>query len=250
MRLISILLILFCSSSGQLFSQSPTTAHTAHSSVTFTMDMGAGDKGTETYKLVSEKSRHLLTSTVHLRKYGEPIVSEQQQELTADWRPVRYFLKTRMAKEERATQASVTSGKIQMRSSSGSDVKDKTLDLRSPAVVFDNVVPSQFQILMNEYNAFHVKQPLEFQMLAPQVMAEFSGTLVMAGKDKGALNQRPVELRRYALTSRGMNLAIWTDTRGQLMRVSLPKKAEFVREGFKMDGMVEPAKPKSLVMLR
>ncbi len=254
MRFVSMLLIVCFSTAGQLtFAQSAKAAKTAPETATFAIYMGRRDKGTETYKVTRKDKGYVLTSTVQLHKYGEPIFSEQQQQLAADWSLLHYSMTTKMAREERKTEASATKGKVQMHSESGSDVKSKTVDLRSPALVFDSVVPSQFQVLINEYNAFNVQQPLVFQMLVPQVAAEFSGTLSQSGADKGTFNDHPLELRKYTLDSRGATLQIWTDKNGGLMRVSLPvKNTEFVRTGFKMAGLVEPAKPdknKSVVML-
>jgi hypothetical protein len=251
MRFLTLSLILSCALAGQLMSETAKKADAASADATFNMYMGRFDKGTETFKIAKKNSRYVLTSTVSLQKYGETISSEQEQELASDWSPLHYVLKTKMAKQERTTEASVVSKKIQMHSASGSDVKNKTVDLHSPALIFDSVAPSQFQVLMNEYTAAHIQQPLNFQLLVPQVMAEFSGTVTPSGSDKGTLKEHPVELRKYTLVSRGANLQIWTDKKGALMRVSLPsKRTEFVREGFKMDGILEQPKPKSIVMLR
>lgn len=255
MRLLSMLLVTACLIPAQLFSQPVDTKRTYGSPVTFKIYMGKSDQGTETYKIAKSENRYVLTSTVHVRKYGEPIFSEQKQELAADWSLLHYSFKTKMAKEQRMSEASMGKGKIEMRSDYGSEVKSKTVDLRSPALVFDSIVPSQFQVLVKEYIAFNVQQPVEFQMLMPQVTAEFTGTLSQSGADKGMLNDHALDLRKYTLRSRGQQLDIWADSKGELMRVSLPaKRTEFVRSGFKMAGLIEPApeksvKPKSAVML-
>lgn len=250
----SILLIACLSSTGQLtFAQTAKAAKATPETASFAMYMGHRDKGTETFTVAGNDKGYLLTSTVHLRKYGEQVSSQQQQELAADWSLLHYSMMTRMAQEERKTEASAAQGRIQMRSEYGRDVKNKTVELHSPALIFDSIVPSQFQVLIKEYNAFNVQQPLVFQLLAPQVMGEFSGTLTQSGTDKGTLNNRPLDLRKYTLDARGAALQIWTDKKGDLMRVSLPmKNTEFIRTGFKMAGMMEPLKPeknKSVVML-
>lgn len=245
-----MLLVLCSCVAGQLLAQTTKPAKTSDSTATFDIRLGHGDSGTETFTVAKTAKGYLLTSTVHLREYGEPLFSQQTQELAADWSPLHYTLFTKMAKEHRTTEASVARGKVQMHSASGSDVKDKVIDLHSPSLVLDSVVPSQFQVLINEYNAAHAKQPLEFQMLMPQVMAEFAGTVIPAGTDKGTLNKQPVALKHYRLLSRGNDLHIWTDGAGQLMRVSLrSRNTDFVRTGFQMDGLADLNRPKSVVML-
>lgn len=245
------MLLVVCSClAGQLLAQTTKPAKASDSTATFNIRMGHGNAGTETFTVAKNGKGYLLTSTVHLREYGEPLFSQQTQQLTADWSPLHYTLFTEMAKEHRTTEASIAKGKVQMHSASGSDVKDKIIDLRSPSLVLDSVIPSQFQVLINEYNAAHAKQSLEFQMLMPQVMAEFSGTVIPAGTDKGTLNRQPVTLNHYRLLSRGNDLHIWTDSTGQLMRVSLrTRNTEFVRAGFQMDGLADSDRPKSVVML-
>lgn len=226
--------------------KSPATA-----TITFTIRIGRTDQGAEEYKIVRSKGGYLLTSTVHLRKYGEPVSSEQKQRLASDWSPVNYSLKTTMAKEQRTTEASIADGKVTMHSESGADVKDKTIDLQSPALVFDNVVPSQFQVLVKQYKALHGQQPLRFQLLVPQVLGEFSGTLELAGADAGTLGNHKVPLEKYILQTRGLNLEIWADSQGQLMRVYLPvRDTEFIRTGFKMGKSPSSAAVGSAVLQR
>src|SRR5579864_2224733 len=151
--------------------------------VTFTMRIGRTDQGTEEYRIVRNKGGYLLTSTVHLRKYGETVSSEEQQRLASDWSPLDYSLKTTMAGEHRTTEASIANGKVKMHSESGADVKDRTIDLQSPSLVFDNIVPSQFQVLIKQYQALHAQRAVQFQLLVPQILTQFSGTLQVTGTD-------------------------------------------------------------------
>ena len=226
--LLGLLLLAGYSFGEKQKSSSPAT-------VTFNIRIGRTDKGTEEYKIVLSQNGYLLTSTVHLRKYGEPISSEQQQRLASDWSPLDYTLKTTMAQEQRTTEASIAHGRVKMHSESGADVKDKTIDLQSPTLVFDNIVPSQFQVLVKQYNALHAKQAVQFQLLVPQILGQFSGTLEHAGADTGTLGNHKVPLKKYILLTRGLNLEIWADSQGQLMRVYLPARdTEFVRTDFRM----------------
>jgi len=203
--------------------------------VTFTMRMGRTDQGTEEYKIVHNQGGYLLTSTVHLRKYGEAVFSEQQQRLAPDWSPVAYNLKTTMAQEQRTTGASIANGTIKMHSESGADVKEKTIDQQPPTLVFDNILPSQFQVLVKQYTVLHTQHAVQFQLLVPQILGEFSGTLQAAGTDTGTLDDHRVVLKKYILETRGLSLEIWADSHSRLMRVYLPTRdTEFVRTNFKM----------------
>lgn len=213
--------------------QAPKSSSAA--TTTFDIRIGQTDKGKEEYRIVHSQGGYLLTSTVHLRKYGESLSSEQQERLASDWSPLDYTLKTTMDKEQRITRASIGKGKVSMHSESGADVKDKTVDLQSPTVIFDNVVPSEFQVLVRQYNALHAQHPVQFQLLVPQVLGQFSGTLAAAGTDAGILGNQQVRLEKYVLETRGLSVEIWTDSDGQLMRVYLPARdTEFVCTGFRM----------------
>jgi hypothetical protein len=203
--------------------------------VTFNIRIGHTDQGTEGYKIVHSQGGYLLTSTVNLRKYGEPIFSEQQQRLASDWSPLQYTLKTTIAQSQRTSGASIANGKVAMHSESGAEAKDKTIDLQSPALVFDNIVPSQFQVLVKQYNALHAQQAVQFQFLVPQILGQFSGTLNPAGADTGTLGGRKVVLKKYVLQTRGLDLEIWADEQGDLMRVYLSARdTEFLRTDFRM----------------
>lgn len=204
--------------------------------VTFHIRIGQTDQGTEGYKIVHSHGGYLLTSTVNLRKYGESIFSEQQQRLTSDWSPLQYTLKTTIAQNQRTSGASIANGKVAMHSESGAEVKDKTIDLQSPTLVFDNIVPSQFQVLVKQYTALHVQQAVQFQFLVPQILGQFTGTFKPAGDDTGTLGDHKVALKKYVLETRGLNLEIWTDSEGLLMRVYLSARdTEFVRTDFRMN---------------
>jgi hypothetical protein len=219
---------------GYALAEKPKSSDAA--TIKFHIRIGQTDKGTEEYKIVRGKGGYLLTSTVHLRMYGEPVSSEQQQRLAPNWSPLLYTLKTTMAQEQRTTEASIGNGKVKMHSESGTDVKDKTIDLQSPALVFDNIVPSQFQVLVKQYNALHAQQAVQFQLLVPQILGQFSGTLQPAGADTGMLGNRRVLLKKYVLETRGLILEIWADGQGQLMRVYLPARdTEFFRVNFRMN---------------
>lgn len=210
-------------------SSDPTT-------VTFHIRIGQTDQGTEGFKIVHSQGGYLLTSTVSVRKYGEPVFSEQQQRLASDWSPLQYTLKTTIAQNKRTSAASVANGKVVMHSESGAELKDKTIDLQSPTLVFDNIVPSQFQVLVKQYNALHVQQAVQFQFLVPQILGQFTGTLKPAGADTGTLGDHKVALKKYVLETRGLNLEIWTDSEGLLMRVYLSARdTEFVRTDFRMN---------------
>lgn len=225
-------------------SSDPTT-------VTFHIRIGTADQGTEGYKIVHSQDGYLLTSTVNLRKYGEPIFSEQQLGLAPDWSPLQYTLKTTIAQNQRTSQASIANGKVTMHSESGAEVKDKTIDLQSPSLIFDNVVPSQFQVLVKQYNALHVQQTVQFQFLVPQVLGQFTGTLKPAGADTGTLGDHKVALKKYVLETRGLELEIWTDGQGQLMRVYLPARdTEFFRANFKMNKEPASASAGSVVIAK
>lgn len=233
MRSVTVILIgaLLCVGYGfgeKQKSSDPTT-------VTFHIRIGQADQGTEGYKIVHSQGGYLLTSTVNLRKYGEPIFSEQQQRLASDWSPLQYTLKTTIAQNQRTSGASIANGKVAMHSESGAEAKDKTIALQSPTLVFDNIVPSQFQVLVKQYNALHAQQAVQFQLLVPQILGQFTGTLKPAGADTGTLGDHKVALKKYVLETRGLDLEIWTDSQGQLMRVYLSARdTEFVRTDFRM----------------
>ena len=90
---------------------------------------------------------------------------------------------------------------------------------------------------------------MQFQFLAPQILGQFSGTLNPAGADNGTLGNRKVLLKKYILETRGLNLEIWTDSQGQLMRVYLPaRNTEFIRTGFRMGTSPVSASAGSIVM--
>jgi hypothetical protein len=219
--------------------------------VTFNIRIGHTDQGTEGYKIVHSQGGYLLTSTVNLRKYGEPIFSEQQQRLASDWSPLQYTLKTTIAQSQRTSGASIANGKVVMHSESGPEAKDKTIELQSPTLVFDNIVPSQFQVLVKQYNALHAQQAVQFQFLVPQILGQFTGTLKPAGADNGTLGNRKVLLKKYILETRGLNLEIWADSQGQLMRVYLPaRNTEFIRTDFRMGPSPASASASSLVMVK
>jgi hypothetical protein len=234
MRAVTLLLLSSLLCTEYCFGETPKNS--TADGVSFNIRMGQADKGTEEYKISSSKGGYLLTSTVHLQKLGEHVFSQQQQTLASDWSPLHYSLKTTMARDQRSSEASIAGGKVTMHSESGKDVKEKTIDLHSPSVVFDNVAPSQFQVLIKQYSAMHGRQPLQFQLLAPQVLGEFSATLRPAGPDTGTLRNHKVPLEKYILETRGLNLEIWTDSQGQLMRVYLPARdTEFLRAGFSLE---------------
>jgi hypothetical protein len=246
MRSVSSFLLALLFLAGFVFAEKPKNSDAA--TITFTIRIGQTDKGTEEYKIVRSKGGYLLTSTVHLRKYGEPVSSEQQQRLAPDWSPLLYTLKTTMAQEQRTTGASIANGKVQMHTESGTDVKDKTIELQSPALVFDNIVPSQFQVLVNQYNALHAQQAVQFQLLVPQILGQFSGTLQPAGTGTGMVGDQRVLLKKYVLETRGLSLEIWADGQGQLMRVYLPARdTEFFRTNFKMNKDPASARAGSVV---
>ncbi|HLJ28134.1 MAG TPA: hypothetical protein VKY85_15590 [Candidatus Angelobacter sp.] len=234
MRSVTPLLLGLLLFSGYGFAEKPKNSDAA--TITFDIRIGQNDKGTEEYKIVHSKGGYLLTSTVHLRKYGETVSSEQQQRLAADWSPLGYSLKTTMTREQRTTEASIANGKVKMHSESGADVKDKTIDVQSPTLVFDNIVPSQFQVLVKQYNALHSQHAVQFQLLVPQILGQFSGTFQAAGSGSGTLGDHKVVLEKYILETRGLSLEIWADGQGQLMRVYLPARdTEFVRTDFRMN---------------
>src|SRR5579871_3191471 len=170
--------------------------------VTFNIRIGHTDQGTEGYKIIHSQGGYLLTSTVNLQKNGEPIFSEQQQRLASDWSPLQYTLKTTIAQSQRTSGASIANGKVKMHSESGADVKDKTIDVQSPTLVFDNIVPSQFQVLVKQYNALHSQHAVQFQLLVPQILGQFSGTFQAAGSGSGTLGDHKVVLEKYILETR------------------------------------------------
>lgn len=234
MRVLMLSLIGTLVLSGAAFAAHAKSLDSA-GTVTFNIRAGRSNQGTEEYKISNNNLQHILTSTVRLRKLGEQIVSTQEETLTADWSPLHYSLKTTVGKEQRTTEAHVLAGGVRMRTESEGKTKDKSVGLNSPALVMDNVVPSHFQILVNQYNALHAQQPLTFQLLVPQIPTEFSGTLSRAGSEAGTLNHRSLRLQKYVLQTRGLNLQIWADDQGRLMRVYLPEQdTEFVRTGFKL----------------
>jgi hypothetical protein len=118
-------------------------------------------------------------------------------------------------------------------------------------LIFDNIVPSQFQVLVKQYNALHVQQAVQFQFLVPQILGQFTGTLKPAGADTGTLVDHKVALKKYVLETRGLDLEIWADGQGQLMRVYLPARdTEFFRANFKMNKDPASASAGSVVIAK
>lgn len=232
MRLISLLIL----GSFILFSTAfaaPKKSAASTETVVFNIRNGRSNQGKEEYKLSTNNAKHVLTSTVQLQKLGEKIVSTEEEILAANWSPLHYSLKTSIGSEQRSSEASVTAGGVRMHTEFQGKTKDKSIGLNSPALVMDNVVPSHFQVLLYQYGALHAQNPVQFQLLVPQIPTQFSGTLSTAGSDTGTLRDRRVQLRKYVLQTRGLKLEIWADTHGQLMRVYLPEQdTEFVRVGF------------------
>lgn len=214
----------------------PIKATDASGTVVFKIRTGHANQGTEEYKISDADSRHVLTSTIRLRKLGEQILSVQEETLASNWSPLHYSLKTTMGREQRESEVNCLAGGVRMRTEYEGKIKDKSVGLSSPALVMDNVVPSHFQVLIKEYNALHAQQPLTFQLLVPQLPAEFTGVMSRAGSETGTLESRRVTLQKYVLSTRGLSLQIWADDHDQLMRVYLPEQdTEFVRVGFHLD---------------
>jgi hypothetical protein len=205
----------------------------APETIIFKMKTHGKDQGSEEYKISGIGAKHVLTSTVRLQKLGQQVLSTQHETLAADWSPLDYSLKTTMGQSQRSTEASVSAGAIHMKTEAQGEKKDQSVALTAPAWVIDNVVPSHFQVLINQYNALRAQKPVQFQLLVPQVPTHFTGTLSSVGTDTGTLNARRVQLRKYVLETKGLDLQIWADNSGQLMRVYLPQQdTEFIRAGF------------------
>ncbi|HYL16779.1 MAG TPA: hypothetical protein VEV41_27340 [Terriglobales bacterium] len=192
--------------------------------------------GAEEYRISKDASGYKVTSRIPLYELtSSPMIAIQQQQLAPDWSLTQYTLKLSTPGQRRTAEAWRDGGKVQMRVTSGENIRSDATQLRPRTIVLDNFVASHYQILLDAI-ADGGKDDQNWWVLVPQNLVAVPGKLTVNGQSEGGLSGKPVQVRSYTLHFGEMVVQIWAEAgTNKLMRVLQPAQGlEMIREGFEL----------------
>jgi len=227
-------------SAGALLWWAPAGAQDARAGEeTFRIQVGTMISGSESFHIRKTEGGFTVTGRARMQRPGAPMEMNHEQELDAQWRPIRYKLEAAGGPRQ-VIEAARTDTGFRMQVDVGGKARQQNAEARDGTVVLDNMVVSHYQVLLNMV-AGTAAGKIPLWLLVPQRLAAVAGTLTAAGDAVGTLEGRAIRLRKYSLEIAAILVEIWAERDShRLMRVTVPlQQVEMAREGFVLDD--EPA---------
>lgn len=200
----------------------------------FLVRVGGATLGSEEYTITRNASGYKLKSKQSTLQDGRSTHMEQEQLLLPDLTLKRYTLMVAVPEGLQTIQASRENDKIRMSVRvPDRETKAFSVPLAANTVILDNMVVSQYQVLLDSLTAAPPMSKWGF--LVPQQLTLLPGAVTaIPRQEKATLNGSEITVRKYSINAGGLVMEMWSDiASSKLMRVWVPtQKVEFIREGF------------------
>lgn len=192
--------------------------------------------GKETYKIAPDPNGYSLSSNLWVAEGETPVLGQVTEQLGSDWSLKSYLLDAKVGGIQQKFCAWIEAGKAHMQVTGEGMNPQRVVALSPNMLVLDNFVPTQFQVLLNQFNAAagtpdHNSEPVT--LLVPQRLLALKGTVSHSGQDTGVLRGKNVQVNKYLLQAPGVKAEIWADAQNQLLGVYFAQPdIEYLQDGF------------------
>ncbi len=205
--------------------------------------------GKEGYTITATAEGHTISSHLWVAEGETPVLSAIEEHLGPDWSLRSYAFDATVGGIKQKFEARVDGGKVQMQVTGERMNPQRTVDASPNTVVLDNFVPSNFQVLLNQFAAASSHTPEinaeDVLLLVPQRLLALKGKLSRSGVDTGLFDGRQIPVNKFLLQAPGVNAEIWADAKNQLLGVYFAQPdIEYLQDRFDLPQLTLATKKK------
>jgi fermentation-respiration switch protein FrsA (DUF1100 family) len=244
---LSLLLVL--AGSAPLFAQAAPESTTFKITQTNPVVSTSTISGKEGYKISATAEGYTISSHLWVAEGETPVLSAIEEHLGPDWSLRSYAFDATVGGIKQKFEARVDGGKVKMQVTGEQMNPQRTVDVSANMVVLDNFVPSNFQVLLNEFSAAsgHTPRvnPEDVLLLVPQRLLALKGKISRNGVDTGHFDGKQIPVNKFLLQAPGVTAEIWANAKNQLLGVYFAQPdIEYLQDHFDLPQLTLATKKK------